>query len=118
MFPSSDDDKRNEPDSKSAHTLLNAAQSQGAKTDMFRDEDKDAFEETKMVKKFENTLANLFKFNRSARQKALSTEMKRLSTTDKKFLKQEYMLKEANTLKGRNEKMSINDFEVLKILGI
>jgi hypothetical protein len=71
------------------------------------------------IKQFTATLSKLFAFgSRSARQKALTDEMKGLAEQDQKNLKQEYLIRESMSVKRKTEKMSIKDFDVIKVLGM
>lgn len=60
-------------------------------------------------------IAKLFGFTtKTARQKALRGELSRLSSNEQKKMKEEYLLHESRLVAKR---MSVNDFEIIKIIG-
>lgn len=73
-----------------------------------------------IAKKSESIMTRLFtKGTRRARQNALTSELNGngLTDEDKRDVKQEYLLRESISIKKKTEKMSINDFEIIKVLG-
>lgn len=65
-----------------------------------------------------NTLHRLFQFKtRTDRQKALSTELKGLDMGVQQKVKTEYLIRESISVKEKAAKMSVSDFDMLKVLG-
>jgi hypothetical protein len=86
---------------------------------MLPEEDHSTF--TRVTQKLDSALSRLFTFGtRTARQKALSDELKQLSANpdEQVSLKQEYLIRESKTYKEKNVKLGIDDFEVIKVLGM
>lgn len=72
------------------------------------------------MENIKTTLQNLFVFgSKSVRRKAFIVAMNGsdLSEEQKVELKQEYLIRESTVAKKKTEKMSVNDFEMLKVLG-
>lgn len=79
-------------------------------------------EEEKSIfsKRLETAINQIFSITtRKSRKKALSIKMKQTpDPLEKKLLKQEFLMRESVTSMKKTQKMSIDDFEVLKIIGI
>ncbi|KAJ3307029.1 hypothetical protein HDV03_003356 [Kappamyces sp. JEL0829] len=64
------------------------------------------------------TITKLFAFRtRTARKMALHRELSSLSHEEQVDLKQEYLLRESVVVKKKAERMSVADFDMLKVLG-
>jgi predicted RND superfamily exporter protein len=82
----------------------------------FRDEDK-----ATPIESIKTALQTLFSFrSKMARRTALNAAMSgsELSEEEKADLKEEYLIRESTAAKKKTEKMSVKDFEMLKVLGI
>ena len=70
-------------------------------------------------KKFEPILNKLFAFSsRSAREKEFTTHIKTISDLDEKNeLKKEFLKRESVVVQQKSLKMTVNDFDVVKVIG-
>ena len=71
-------------------------------------------------RKFEPILNKLFAFSsRSAREKEFSTHIKTISDKQEKVeLKKEFLKRESVVVQQKSLKMTVNDFDVVKVIGI